>query len=151
MVAVRCARLPGGRGAGEGGGHPIEVEPEVLVVEHLLVAREVDDPRGVGEDLPDGDVLLAERAELGPERPDRAVDVEQSLVGEHLGDERCGPLRRGEDRCHRVGRPRLPRSCLTGPQVSDEMAIDEDRRRGSYVSPVVEILGERVTKSVEAR
>jgi hypothetical protein len=127
VVARSAPRLPPGRLSGQPGARR---RPVVQVVhgEGLLPAGE---PRGVCQDVPHLDVLLAPGGEFGPVVRDRTVEVERAPVDEDEGRETAEGLGGRPQADQRVLLPR-DGSCRVGvptPQVDLHDAVDVDRER----------------------
>jgi hypothetical protein len=116
-----------------------------------VVPRHVFGPpgetRGVAEQLPNLDLLLALSGELRPIAGTPCVEIQLAAIGK---DER-------RHRGHRLGRRMsannrvaFPFACeravdVAAPDVHNRLAIDEDRRRRADVVAVLQALRERVT------
>ena len=144
VVAVGRPRLPGRGGGGEGGGHGVEVVPPGGVFHHGLVAGEVDHPRGVGEDLAQGDAALAVGGELRPVGGHGALEVDGPALGQGLDGEGGGPFGGGEDHRHGVGLPGDAGPGLAAPQIGDQTVLHEGGESGAHLAPFHEVGGEGV-------
>ena len=149
VVAVGGAGRPPGILSGQRGGHGRPVQHGA----RREPAADGGQPGLVGQQLPDGDRVLARGGELRPAGSDRGIEVEPALPGQ-AG--RAGGDQALADREHVDQRVRLPAAAafLVGPaavQVRDDAAVDHDADRGAPLAAFGEIGAEGVAQRLEPR
>ena len=148
VIGLTRPGFPRGLLTGEHDGQAIQVGDHAPI--DGLVERE--QPRLVGEQLADGDLLFAVLRELGPVRGDPLFVVEPAArVGE--GEGHGGQALRGRvDEHHGVLLPRLARPLVpdAAPEVDDLLAAEIGAAGAAQLTPPREVLDERLAHRLEA-
>ncbi len=106
---------------------------------------DTDDAGAVGENVAQGDAVLARRGELGPSRGDGLVQLHRSVLRQQRHHERGGALGRGVDAGQRVTGHLVP-----GPQIDHLPAVHERRELGAGRTSVLgDYGGEHLTDRLE--
>ena len=149
MIGLACSRRPRGSLPRQNDGEAIEVGDNAAIDGRV----EREQAGLMGEELPDGDALLALLCELRPVHADPLVVVDPPAgmsEGQRHGGESLG--RRVDDH-HGVPLPRLGRLAVANaaPEIDDLLAVAVGAARAAELTPADEVGDKCVPHSLESR
>ena len=148
VVGLPRSWRPRGPLAGHHRREPVKIGDDAAI--DTLVERE--EAGLVGEELANGDALLAVLRELRPVRAHELVVVEQATRVRERESHRGEALGGGEDEDHRVRLPRLPGvgAADPTPEVDDPLAVAVHAAGSTDLAPAREVLREHFLDGLEA-